>query len=384
MKYQKVLGIVFSGIVALIIAVALKSEANVGYEAVWLLPVLNTLFIGIFGIISAYIVAKIYLDSQMNGLLLMGSGILIFALGAITSGWLRFIPDGANVSVTIYNTSAMLGSALHASGALLGFRNGQKKISRKINAQKQLFITYVFACLMNIALTTATLFHLTPLFFIQGVGPTLLRQTVLWISIILYFSNALVFFSLYVKSRFDYLFWYALSMGMNAMGLFVVSTVQVVGSLGSWSGRLALFFGGIYALVSVLSLIRIAKSNEVTLGKVVNNFFIDSETNYKNLTESLSDSIISVDNNYVIFFANTAAERLFGYNKIQLIGIDFLNMLVAESYAEWIRRDFQDENLILGKDHKGVFGPIFGKTCEIEVKTKTYSLIPVELSLSED
>lgn len=49
----------------------------------------------------------------------MGSGVLIFGLGSIVAGWVNPLAGGPNMTVTIHNTCACLGSLLILAGAVI-------------------------------------------------------------------------------------------------------------------------------------------------------------------------------------------------------------------------------------------------------------------------
>ena len=91
MSLQKRLGLL--SILAFIGAFVILELLNIRFvtEPPLVLPLLNTMLIGAVCIVAAYIASKIYLSSNMFGILLIGDGMLLFGLGASVAGWLRFL-----------------------------------------------------------------------------------------------------------------------------------------------------------------------------------------------------------------------------------------------------------------------------------------------------
>jgi hypothetical protein len=108
-------------------------------------------------------------------------------------------------------------------------------------------------------LTLATLSGVTPQFFVQGVGPTLIRQSVLGAAIVLFLLTALVSMRVFAKSRNSFHFWYALSLIMIALGLIAFFLQSAVGSPIGWLGRSGQYIGGVYALIAVLIVFKAAR-----------------------------------------------------------------------------------------------------------------------------
>jgi hypothetical protein len=105
--------------------------------------------------------------------------------------------------------------------------------------------------LKSIFLTLATLQDITPPLFIQGVGPALLRQSVLGTAVVLFLLSALVMMRTFSQRKRDFHYWYSLSMGMIALGLMAFFIQTSVGSLIGWLGRSGQYIGGIYALIAI-------------------------------------------------------------------------------------------------------------------------------------
>jgi len=95
-----------------------------------------------------------------------------------------------------------------------------------------------------------------PVFFIQGIGATALRQFMLGGAIVLFATSSLLFIRLYFKSKSDVLYWYSLAMVLITESLFSWFFAKAAGSPISWAGRVAVYLSAIYFLVAILILVR--------------------------------------------------------------------------------------------------------------------------------
>jgi hypothetical protein len=149
------------------------------YEPVWLLPITNTLFVTVVFFIVAYIAIRNYKATGRIQILLLGGGVLAFGIGGVIGGLVRSVPEaGANLNVTIYNTGALIGAVFHFAAGLILLAG----ISPEVGSKRKEFwlaLSYVGLTVFMALFSMASLKGLIPPFFIQGVGPTALRQWVL-------------------------------------------------------------------------------------------------------------------------------------------------------------------------------------------------------------
>ena len=101
-----------------ILALHLISNPSVYYDPGWLIMITNTLFVSVICFVVAYIAMRNYRASGRIQILLMGCGVLTFGIGAVIAGYARGLPDGANLNVTIYNTSVFIGALFHYVAAI--------------------------------------------------------------------------------------------------------------------------------------------------------------------------------------------------------------------------------------------------------------------------
>jgi PAS domain S-box-containing protein len=102
--------------------------------------------------------------------------------------------------------------------------------------------------------------------------------------------------------------------------------------------------------------------------------WMDSEK-FRKITSSAQDAIITTDNKDRITYWNLSAEKIFGYNKDEVMNKEFHHLLVSpESLPDFIKgyKNFVSTN----KGNK------IGRTFKLKSITKTGKVIPVEISLS--
>jgi len=113
-------------------------------------------------------------------------------------------------------------------------------------------LAYLGVLVFTALLTITSIRGAIPPFFIQELGPTLLRQVVLGTAVALFGISSLLFMRLYSKSKEAFQYWYSLALALIAVGLSAVFLQKAVGSPIGWAGRSAQFLGGVYFLVAVL------------------------------------------------------------------------------------------------------------------------------------
>ncbi|MFB0526822.1 MAG: PAS domain S-box protein [bacterium] len=357
----------------LIVAIAILAilDIRVVFEPPLLLPLLNTVFISIVSFAVAYISARCYLSTGLPNILLLGCGVLGFGTGNLVSGWLITFPGAPNINVTIHNTGALFGSLFHAVSAMLPLPEiTAEKVSK--HRKIQVILAYLGVLVFVALLAIASLQDVLPPFFIQGVGPTPLRQGVLGIALALFAISSIVFIKRYFKLKVGFLYWYSLALALITVGLSAVFLQTVVGSPIGWVGRSAQYLSGIYFFIAVLAAIRGARVKGISLELELFDFFREAGEHYRVLIETVSDAIVSVNYESRVLLWNSAAEKMFGYSRGEAVGSLLIDLIVADQYAHSLREDFSkvDKN------------PLIGKTTEIEARKKDGEVFPAELSVS--
>jgi PAS domain S-box-containing protein len=342
------------------------------FEPPFLLPVTNTIFTAIIPLVVALIAARAFLRNGSLSLFLMGCGMLSFGICAAFAGWLIRAHDGPNLNVTIYNSGALLGSLFHIFGAALGTFSGSPTWERG-RGKTIVTVAYAGIAFLVILFTLATLQGVVPTFFVQGSGPTALRQLVLGLSIFFYSLSSLLFMHQYLRSKQDFLYWYTLCLAMLALGLLAFYIQHQVGGLIGWAGRTSNYVGAIFAAVAVRSAFQRAKSKHLTLEDVISGYFTDAEANFRSLVDAATDAIVSYDQENRIILWNSGAEKMLGYTKREAVGFSFERIVPLECSSAL-------DKLMTDTGSAPAGEPDSSGTIEINVKKKDGNLLPVEIS----
>ncbi len=114
---------------------------------------------------------------------------------------------------------------------------------------------------------------------------------------------------------------------------------------------------------------------DVTGQRKLEKRLVESEKKLRSITSNALDAIIMMDNHGRITFWNSAAERIFGYSKVEILGKDLHEVLAPEQYRDAFRKAFKTYQLH-GK------GDAIGKTLELSALRKDNVEFPIELSMS--
>lgn len=374
MELSKFLALLLIPAYMLTIAILTPFNINYVFEPGFLLPVTNTLFAGLIPIVVAYIGARVYLVTGSSSVMFMGCGMFTFGLAAISAGWLIGRSSGPNINVTIYNSGALVSASFHILGAFLFLKGSMAPAEPKRGKLKALAAYSVVLGLVTL-LSLLAVHEVFPPFFIQGIGPTVLRQEILGIAIILYILSSVFFMYQYLNWKFNFFYWYSLALAFLAIGLFAFLVQSAVGSPIGWVGRSANYFGGILSLIAVLSAGRVARHKSLSLEESISIFFSDAESSYKSLVEASSDAIVSFDQEGRIIGWNTSAGNMFGHTRKEAIGSSFFDLVIPEKYVAVLKKEI--ESVIATS-----YGSSLGSPIEIQGKRCDGSQFPVEVSVS--
>lgn len=361
------------GFVALI-AILVSLDLRAVFEPPLLLPLLTAVFLSIIPLVVAYFSARSYVSSGSRNLLLLGCGMLAFGSGSLLAGWLIAAPGGPNVAVTIHNGGALVSAGFHTAGAILTSA-GILTDAGKRGCTLKVLLAFLGVLAFTALLTTASLLGALPPFFIQGVGPTAVRQAVLGTAMALFAFASLLFMIRYARTRSDFLYWYSLALALLAVGLSALFLQKAVGSPIGWAGRSAQYLGCIYFLIAVLTAARGARARGISLEKALAEFFRAAEAQYKALVETSSDAIISVHHEGRVLLWNSAAVKIFGYSRDEALGSSLVDLIIPEKYADRMREELA-KLATTGKSS------LIGRATEIEAKRRDGEVFPVELSVS--
>jgi PAS domain S-box-containing protein len=292
------------------------------YDPPWLIFIGNTLFIGAVGFAVAGIAWRNYVAAGQIQVLLLGCAMLLFGIGGVLAAVVRGLPGGANLNVTIYNAGALAGGVLHAVAALI-LLGGVVSEAGPARRKVWLALGYGGAVLFMAVLSAASLKGAIPPFFIQGTGPTLLRQQVLGGADLLFVFSFLIFMAAYVRNREPFLYWYAGGLALTAISLTGFFIQHSVGSPVGWVGRCAQYLGGIYFLMSLVATGRSAQRQGTQFDDVLTASLTAAEEKFRAAFANapIGFAMMAPTGRYVD--ANPAYCALTGYSLAELRTLDF-------------------------------------------------------------
>jgi PAS domain S-box-containing protein len=168
--------------------------------------------------------------------------------------------------------------------------------------------------------TVASLGGTIPPFFVQGVGPTTLRQWVLGSADILFAFSFLIFMGLYLRNREVFLYWYSSALALTSISLTAFFIESAVGSPIGWAGRFSQYLWGIYFLVAVITAIKSAHVRRTSLDDVLAASLSPAEEKFRALAEHSPDMIDRFDREMKHIYLNQAGLRLYGRSASSIIG----------------------------------------------------------------
>jgi PAS domain S-box-containing protein len=289
------------------------------YDPPWLIMLGNVLGVTAVSLLVAHVAQRNYRATGRVQVLLLGCGVLTFGIGGALAALVRGLPDGANLNVAIYNTGAVLGGAFHVAAAFFLLAG----VSPEIDARRRsawLILGYGGCGLFMAVLTTVYFRGLLPPFFVQGVGPTTLRQQVLGTADLLFLLSLFVFFGSYLRTREAFLYWYACALALTCISLSAFFVERSVGGAVGWVGRVSQYVGGAYFLVALLTAARTARRGGTSLDNVLTRSLSGAEERFRALAENSPDAIQRFDPELNLLYVNVAGQRLYGRPAAALVG----------------------------------------------------------------
>ncbi len=330
----------FLPIPALTVIIAVLHVAvppSVFYDPAWLIPITNTLFVGVICFAVSYIAMRNYRATGRIQILLLGCGVLIFGIGGVIAGFVRGLPNGANLNVTIYNTGALVGALFHFVAAFILISG----TSPEIGAERKglwLATSYVGIFLFMALLTLADFNGLIPSFFIQSRGATPLRQAILGSADVLFAFSFLVFLAMYLRNKEIFLYWYALALALTSISLTAFFIQHSVGSPEGWAGRTSQYLAGVYFLIALKTAIRSAEARRTSFDNIITASLSPAEEKFRALAENSPDAICRFDRQLRHVYVNAAGLRLHGRPAAAVIG----RTLGETGFPEPFRSQWED------------------------------------------
>jgi PAS domain S-box-containing protein len=260
------------------------------------------------------------------GLFFIGCGMVAFGFSSFIAGLLIGLPGGTNLTPTVHNTGAFLGAVLLVTAAALSL---QKAPQYKLAVRRRLYLgsCYLVVIILISLFAFAAYRGVVPLYFVQGTGPTILRQCVLGAAAFLFAVSSVIFFRVYRRPHAEFTYWFSIALVLIAIGLSAIFFQKTVGGPIGWTGRMAQYLGCAYLLVGIVAMYRKSGIRNVPLKTEFARSFNYIQANYQMLIDLASDAIISVDKRGSILTWNPAAAGIFGYSEAEAAGASMLNLI---------------------------------------------------------
>ena len=219
------------------------------FDSPYLFIGLQVVFLTLTSSLVGFISLRGYMQTGSTTLILLGAGALSWGTGSFIAGLYLTQP---NIGISISNTSALVASLFHLTSGIIASRSIS---SRARPTLRKPFLTLAYAGVLGFCgiFTIMCISGIIPPFFVPGVGQTWLRMAVLESASGLMAVSSGIFARLYLSSRSNILYWYFLALGLTAAGLGAVFFGRAPGDPISWTGRAAMFLGGVYFVKAVSS-----------------------------------------------------------------------------------------------------------------------------------
>ena len=305
---------------------------------------LNLIFWSTATLSIAYVSAKSFVSEGSAIVLIISVSIIVFGLSVIIAGWASNF--SGNYSAAIGNIGALVASSLQVLAAILSYKG--KTESRIENRKKAVVLIYTVTVLFVLAISIIVTRDYLPS-FLNASGPTLVRQFVLGLGILLFALACLLFLAQYLRSKSLSLYLYAIAIGLFGIGLTITLEVKAIGDLPTWLGRIALYVATIYLTLAIIAT-RQKPSSKTVAGawaesfrsnpKQVNTFFsrmLNSFAYCKILADKAGKPI-----DFVFLDTNEAFEKTSGLKKKDILGKKASEIINVEALEDWL----------------GIFGPV--------------------------
>ena len=313
--------------------------ARTVFEPPFLLPILNTIFLFLAPCIVAYMAMRSYFVGGSSTVLFLGCGVLTLGTGNLLAGWL-IGPEGPNATVTLSNTSMLLASAFFMAGAITNVMDAPLATD-PVNQRRYLASGYLGVLAVVLLTALAAVRDITPPFFVQGVGPTLLRQLIVMIAIFLFVISSSSMMVRFADKRMRFLYWCSLALALLAVGFGGIFLQPAVGSPMGWIGRIAQYLAGIYFIIAVVSAKREAITQGIAVDDVITDIFRQSERKITAILDSMTDCHYELDREWRFTRINDRALAYFNKRREDFIGRTYWDAFTVpkgSTFEEHFRR----------------------------------------------
>jgi PAS domain S-box-containing protein len=294
---------------AVAIVLAWADGPQAAHESWVTLTVLNLLFLTTAALFVAYLCARSFVVMAEPGLLLLGGGVLTWGLASGVASVTIF--HEVNFNVTVYN----LGVVGLGGGSLAGAVLSRWPWVTVRTPGPWLVAIYAASIIAVALMSIATLEGWLPVFFIQGVGGTPVRQFVVASAAVMLGLATAVLGTLGRRAPSRFVDWYAPGIGVVALGLGGVLLDTLTGSLLDWICRAAQYMGGLYLLVAGIAAVRDARGWQLSLSEALRA----SQRRYAAFAAATVEGIIESNDGRIVS-CNEQFARMVGCPLADLVG----------------------------------------------------------------
>jgi PAS domain S-box-containing protein len=313
--------IVWVPVLLFVLAVITFYFLNIGstFESQDLLITLSVLFSSSVSFFIMYLAARSYLTTGSRAVLLLGCGAMLFAFINVMGGIMMNSP---NPATTIYNTGAFLAGLCYVVSAFLAY-NQRPHLKVPTGTLSHLGFTYASILIVICLLILGTVAGLTPAFFVEGQGSTLLRQVILNVTVIEFVVASICLYLLYRSSRTPFLRLYSLGLLLIGMGIWTLSLSNSIWTPLTWVARGGQYLGVLYLLIGVWSISESGGDWRIPLERALR----ETEDKYRTIVETANEGILMLDADTRISYINKKFADMLGYNVEELLGTSMYKYL---------------------------------------------------------
>jgi PAS domain S-box-containing protein len=215
------------------------------YESRAAMVLLNVFFTWLASLCICVLTARGFLASGRPGFLMFGCGSLVWGITSLVAAMML---DRVNTTVTVHNLGVFEAALCHFVGLMWR--------GRLARPGRWLVAGYASALASAALIVWAAAGGLTPVFFVQGQGGTLVRQVVLVLATGMFAWVAGQMVYKFRRQSGAFYYWYGLGLALTAAGLTGVIVLTVQGGILGWTNRLTQYLGGAYLFTAALMVAR--------------------------------------------------------------------------------------------------------------------------------
>lgn len=299
------------------------ANLQTAYESKVLLAVFNFLFSILASLLVVILIGRSFLDRSTPGLLLIGCGVLIWGTaGAVVP---VLFSHGINVMITVHNSLVCLSALCHLTGVILSM-----KPHRKVEPVVPVLLTaYGGALCAALIIGKLALDGRMPVFFVQGLGGTPVREFILGSTILMFGLTTGILWRINRRPFSAFVNWYGHALLLVALGLLGIMLESVYGSLLSWAGRAAQFMGGAYMLIAAIAAMREKGIQGISVSEVLR----ESEERFRAAFENGAVPMSLTKPDGTMIKINEAFCRMMGYTEAELRMLTFYDFTFPDDLS---------------------------------------------------